>query len=136
VNASPISVFASPASSRSPEVNYIAWTPSPISDRRGSIPTSSGGMRPRMGRRASHDLFEAVEHQRFTEDQAKYIFKQIGETQNNLSADVRLITGLVDAVAYMHERGIYHRDLKDENVVIDRNLQVSSLIIRISYPLM
>jgi serine/threonine protein kinase len=93
-------------------------------------------MRPRMGRRASHDLFEAVEHQRFTEDQAKYIFKQIGETQNNLSADVRLITGLVDAVAYMHERGIYHRDLKDENVVIDRNLQVSSLIIRISYPLM
>jgi hypothetical protein len=47
-----------------------------------------------MGRRASHDLFEAVEHQRFTEDQAKYIFKQIGETQNNLSADVNLSSGL------------------------------------------
>ncbi|KAK4688220.1 hypothetical protein P7C73_g1891, partial [Tremellales sp. Uapishka_1] len=64
--------------------------------------------RPLMPRRASYDLFEAVEHRRFTEDQAKWIFRQI-----------------VEGVAYMHGRGIYHRDLKDENIVIDRNLNVS-----------
>lgn len=36
-------------------------------------------VRPRMGRRASHDLFEAVESVRFTEEEAKWIFNQIGE---------------------------------------------------------
>lgn len=35
--------------------------------------------RPDMPRRASHDLFEAVEHNRFTPIQAKSIFRQIGE---------------------------------------------------------
>jgi len=33
-----------------------------------------------MARRASHDLFEAVEHERFSEDQARTIFRQIGES--------------------------------------------------------
>lgn len=37
------------------------------------------------------------------------------------------LTLAVDAVAYMHERGVYHRDLKDENVVIDRYLHVRLL---------
>ena len=37
-----------------------------------------------MARRASHDLFEAVEHQRFTEEEAKFIFKQIGESRQDL----------------------------------------------------
>ncbi|WWC69477.1 uncharacterized protein I206_103418 [Kwoniella pini CBS 10737] len=68
---------------------------------------SKNGSRPNMARRASYDLFECVEHQRFTEDQARIIFRQI-----------------VDAVGYLHRRGIYHRDLKDENIVIDRNLCV------------
>ena len=32
-----------------------------------------------MGRRPSHDLFEAVENNRFSEDEARTIFRQIGE---------------------------------------------------------
>jgi hypothetical protein len=43
------------------------------------VPAPPTAVRPPMGRRASHDLFEAVEHNRFSEDQARYIFKQIGE---------------------------------------------------------
>lgn len=39
----------------------------------------AGEVRPRMGRRASHDLFEAIESTRFTEEEAKGIFRQIGE---------------------------------------------------------
>jgi serine/threonine protein kinase len=30
----------------------------------------------------------------------------------------------VDAILYLHQSGVYHRDLKDENVVIDQNLNV------------
>ncbi|OCF36558.1 CAMK/CAMKL/PASK protein kinase [Kwoniella heveanensis CBS 569] len=85
--------------------------------------SGEAGKRPNMARRASYDLFECVEHQRFSEEQSRNIFRQI-----------------VDAVSYLHNKGIYHRDLKDENIVIDRNLCVkiidfgSAVIEDRSYP--
>lgn len=42
-------------------------------------PGPQGDVRPRMGRRASHDLFEAVEAVEFTEHEARGIFQQIGK---------------------------------------------------------
>ncbi|KAF8936828.1 kinase-like domain-containing protein [Dissophora ornata] len=54
-------------------------------------------------RRTSCDLFECIEHHsKFSESQARLIFKQI-----------------VDCVHYLNSRGICHRDIKDENIVID-----------------
>ncbi|KAI8073461.1 kinase-like domain-containing protein [Gilbertella persicaria] len=59
-------------------------------------------------RRTSCDLFECIEqHKRFEEPLAKLIFKQI-----------------VDCVAYLDRIGICHRDIKDENIVIDRDYKV------------
>lgn len=66
--------------------------------------------RPEPTRRPSHDLFECIEqseNKHLTEDQARYVFGQV-----------------VNAVEYLDSLGIAHRDIKDENVVIDRNLKV------------
>ncbi|GLB37108.1 putative protein kinase superfamily protein [Lyophyllum shimeji] len=66
--------------------------------------------RPEFTRRPSHDLFECIEqseHKRLSEKQARYVFAQV-----------------VDAVAYLDSQGVTHRDIKDENLVIDRNLKV------------
>ncbi|KAL7411119.1 kinase-like domain-containing protein, partial [Mrakia frigida] len=61
-----------------------------------------------MERRGSCDLFECVErHKKFGEARARMIFKQI-----------------VDTVSYLSRIGIYHRDIKDENLVIDRDYRV------------
>ncbi|KAG9071689.1 hypothetical protein KI688_005902 [Linnemannia hyalina] len=61
-----------------------------------------------LAHRASCDLFACVEyHSRFTETQARVIFKQI-----------------VECVHYLNSRGICHRDIKDENFVIDNDLRV------------
>jgi len=68
------------------------------------------GARPGVTRRSSHDLFECIEqsdNKRLTEDQARYVFSQV-----------------VDAVDYLDTLGVAHRDIKDENVVIDKNLKV------------
>ncbi|KAF8678177.1 Protein tyrosine kinase [Rhizoctonia solani] len=73
---------------------------------RGSLPLSA--TRPQMPRRASYDLFECIEqHERLSEGQAKYIFAQVAET-----------------VWYLDSIGITHRDIKDENLVIDREFKV------------
>lgn len=61
-------------------------------------------------KRPSYDLFECIEQserKRLTEEQARYVFRQV-----------------VDAVAYLDALGICHRDIKDENVVIDHNLKI------------
>ncbi|CUA66911.1 hypothetical protein RSOLAG22IIIB_00361 [Rhizoctonia solani] len=73
---------------------------------RGSVPLLAA--RPQMPRRASYDLFECIEqHERLSEGQAKYIFAQVAET-----------------VWYLDSIGITHRDIKDENLVIDREFKV------------
>jgi serine/threonine protein kinase len=59
-------------------------------------------------RRTSCDLFECIEqHRHFEEKTAKNIFRQI-----------------VECVAYLDNVGICHRDIKDENIVIDQDYQV------------
>ncbi|KAH9466901.1 hypothetical protein MJO28_000497 [Puccinia striiformis f. sp. tritici] len=58
---------------------------------------------PGMMRRSSCDLFECIEqHSRLPERYAKYVFAQ-----------------LVDVVGCLHYNGFVHRDIKDENIVID-----------------
>lgn len=64
----------------------------------------------RYSRRPSHDLFECIEqtkYKRLSEKQARYIMAQV-----------------VEAVFYLNSLGICHRDIKDENLVIDRNFKV------------
>ncbi|KAJ7901826.1 kinase-like domain-containing protein [Mycena olivaceomarginata] len=96
---------------------------------RQQIPCSAGGMqtkrrpqaprpslplldapRPQYSRRPSHDLFECIEqseHKRLSEDQARYVLAQV-----------------VDAVYYLDCHGVTHRDIKDENLVIDEHLKI------------
>ena len=63
-------------------------------------------------RRSSSDLFEAIEVVRsFNEPAARYVFHQ-----------------LVATVCDLAQVGIRHNDLKDENIVIDEQLHVSSLL--------
>lgn len=70
--------------------------------------------RPQFSRRPSHDLFECIEqseHKHLSEQQTRYVFSQV-----------------VDAVYYLDMHGITHRDIKDENLVIDENLKVKTII--------
>ncbi|TPX37511.1 hypothetical protein SmJEL517_g00524 [Synchytrium microbalum] len=59
-------------------------------------------------RRSSMDLFECIEQcDHLTEPQAAYVFKQV-----------------VDGVRFMHSKNVVHRDIKDENIVIDDQFRV------------
>lgn len=72
-------------------------------------PPVEAAVRPNMARRPSHDLFECIEqHKKLGEAQARYVFSQIANT-------VDYLTGL----------GISHRDIKDENLVVDADFNVS-----------
>lgn len=63
---------------------------------------------PPMMRRSSCDLFECIEqHSRLPEAHAKYVFAQ-----------------LIDVVGCLHYNGFVHRDIKDENIVIDDTFRV------------
>ncbi|KAL1742255.1 kinase-like domain-containing protein [Schizophyllum fasciatum] len=66
--------------------------------------------RPIQRRRPSHDLFECIEsskQKRLPEDRARYVFAQV-----------------VDAVHYLDSQGVAHRDIKDENILIDSEYRV------------
>jgi serine/threonine protein kinase len=66
---------------------------------------------PVIKRRTSCDLFECIErHNNFEEPLAKMIFKQI-----------------VSCVAHLDRLGVCHRDIKDENIVIDDQFQVHKI---------
>ncbi|KAI8987066.1 kinase-like domain-containing protein [Pilobolus umbonatus] len=59
-------------------------------------------------RRTSCDLFECIEsHTQLSESQALYIFKQVVQCVNDLS-----------------DINVYHRDIKDENILIDADYNV------------
>lgn len=63
---------------------------------------------PGVTRRSSCDLFECIEaHARLPEETIRKIFSQI-----------------VQAVCYLYAVGIVHRDLKDENIVVDEDYNI------------
>lgn len=64
-----------------------------------------------MMRHSSCDLFECIEqHSRFSEDTARHVFAQV-----------------VEVVYQLGKLGICHRDIKDENIVVSADFQVSFL---------
>ncbi|KAI9179787.1 hypothetical protein H9P43_005117 [Blastocladiella emersonii ATCC 22665] len=73
-----------------------------------SLPPPTTRMAPKLGRRQSMDLFECIEtHTRMPEKIVRYIFRQVAE-----------------AVEALNRMGIVHRDIKDENIVIDSSYHV------------
>ncbi|KAG8890378.1 hypothetical protein FRB98_008953 [Tulasnella sp. 332] len=127
----PMSIEVSPTEGTSANSSFISHVFQPISssspDReektiKASPPTSlstlptiaalsppvEGVVRPNMSRRPSHDLFECIEqHKKLGEAQARYVFSQV-----------------VDTVDYLAGLGICHRDIKDENLVVDADFNV------------
>ncbi|KAI8580231.1 hypothetical protein K450DRAFT_238756 [Umbelopsis ramanniana AG] len=90
------------------ELHGTGWSKNKLSQVADATSRQTAPRSSLMSRRSSCDLFECIEqHQKFTEDQARRIVKQI-----------------VDCIKYLYSRGICHRDLKDENIVIDENFEV------------
>jgi serine/threonine protein kinase len=73
--------------------------PSPVSDN--GFPDSYTSQH-------ATDLYECIERRgSFPENQARYIFNQI-----------------LDAVSHLHSLNLVHRDIKDENILIDQDYQI------------
>lgn len=96
-----------------PELPVLTHSPSSESAEDDESVVSDDSLNPPlaaapMERRSSCDLFECIEqHSYFPEDRARWIFAQI-----------------VEAVYELGKKGIYHRDIKDENCVVDRDFNV------------
>ncbi|TCD67449.1 hypothetical protein EIP91_012366 [Steccherinum ochraceum] len=105
VGATPQDVAAtSPGPSSS---SFLPPSASPIKTEDTLLPPEP---RPSFSRRPSYDLFECIEqskHKRLSETQARFIFAQV-----------------VEAVHYLDCQGITHCDIKDENLVVDKDLNV------------
>ncbi|GAA5815714.1 hypothetical protein MFLAVUS_009228 [Mucor flavus] len=89
--------------------SYCSILDSPIDEYPANIDSKSNDFfQPVIKRRTSCDLFECIErHNNFEEPTAKMIFKQIAS-----------------CVAHLDSIGVCHRDIKDENIVIDDQFQV------------
>ncbi|KAJ6625649.1 kinase-like domain-containing protein [Mycena sp. CBHHK59/15] len=128
ISASSLPSLSPSVSTDSVTLSEPATPPTSAFYPRQHIPRSAGGMqtqnqllpppqvpakeaaRPGYTRRPSHDLFECIEqteHKRLSEEQARYILAQV-----------------VEAAYYLHSSGVTHRDIKDENLVIDKYLKV------------
>ncbi len=87
------------------ELFGAVWNESNVSSQdKSDAPPQAG----HVNKHRSMDLFELLETKRLTEDQVRYIFKQ-----------------LVQVVSYLYnEHGLVHGDLKDENILVDANLTI------------
>ncbi|GAA6033255.1 hypothetical protein JCM8097_003019 [Rhodosporidiobolus ruineniae] len=100
-------------SSNLPRILNVSPTSSPIlmASHHAQPPSPARLSPPRpasMERRSSCDLFECIEaHSRFDERTARYVFAQV-----------------VEIIYALGQMGIVHRDLKDENLVIDAAYRV------------
>ncbi|CAO3662957.1 unnamed protein product [Rhizopus stolonifer] len=102
------SQWTSPSDSISPRSPALSETSLSTCSSIFDSPTEEYLPTPVIKRRTSCDLFECIErHNYFQEPLAKNIFNQIAS-----------------CVAYLDIIGICHRDLKDENIVIDDQYQV------------